>query len=365
MLPFYLLWLIIALFSNNEIFISQNKYLNKSLKLLAFYVIFFYLIIFTVFKGNVGADYNSYMLFFNLGKFKDYKDTLFSIEPLFWYLSRLFFVLNLPFECFWFLLATITLILKFRFYKNMSPYLTVSLLIYLSGMFIERDFDGIRQGLSISFCYIGILALLRSNKKEFLIYCLIGILFHYSSVVFLISPFFLKIRMRKFVYYVILMLGFIFVLMRLNFLVFVVNFIPLSYLKAKVNVYMSINEYSKAVGINIGILVRIMIFTLFIIKGNRFGIDDEKYNLLLNGLFFSIICFLFFNNMDILAHRLAYGFREFQIIIIPMIFKKIKAKEKPVVYSFIIVYSFVMFYRMINTPLLRTYYQYTNLLFNF
>ena len=365
MFPFYVLWFIIALFSNNEVFVSQNNYLNKSLKLLTFYTIFFYLIIFTAFKGNVGSDYNGYIQLFSLGERQNYQDIAFLIEPLFWFLSRLFFVLNLPFECFWFLLATTTLILKFRFYKNMSPYLTVSLLIYLSGMFIERDFDGIRQGLSISFCYIGILALLQSNKKKFIFYCLIGILFHYSSIVFLISPLFLKIRMRKFVYYAILVLGFICLFMKLNFIVFIVQFIPISYIKIRVNAYMSIAEYSKAIGVNIGIIVRIIIFILFVRKGNRFGVDNEKYNLLLNGFFFSIVCFLLFNNMDILAHRLVYGFREFQIIIIPIIFEKIKSREKPIVYPFIIVYSFVMFYRMINTPHLRTYYQYTNLLFNF
>ena len=366
MLPFYFLWLVIALFSNNEVFIFQNKYANRNLIVLALYVTFSYLIVFTAFKGNVGSDYEGYRRLFNLGKANtNYKDILLFVEPLFWSLSRLFFLLNLSFECFWFLLATTTLVLKFKFYKNMSPYVTVSLLIYLSGMFIERDFDGIRQGLSISFCYIGLLALLQSKRKKFLFYCVIGILFHYSSIVFLVSPFFLKLRMRKFMYYTILVLGFMFVLMKLNFIVFVVKFIPINYIKTRVDTYMSIAEYSKAIGVNMGIIVRIMIFILFVRKGNRFGIDNEKYNLLLNGFFLSIVCFLLFNNMDILAHRLFYGFREFQIIIIPLILEKIKAKEKPVIYSFVIIYSFVMFYRMLNAPHLRQYYEYTNLLFDF
>lgn len=166
-------------------------------------------------------------------------------------------------------------------------------------------------------------------------------------------------------YYAILVLGFMFVLMKLNFIVFIVKLIPINYIKTRVDTYMSITEYSKVIGVNIGIIVRIMIFILFIRKENRFEIDNEKYNLLLNGFFLSIVCFLLFNNMDILAHRLVYGFREFQIIIIPLILKKIKTKEKPVIYSFVIVYSFVMFYRILNTPHLRQYYEYTNLLFDF
>ena len=62
--------------------------------------------------------------------------------------------------------------------------------------------------------------------------------------------------------------------------------------------------------------------------------------------------------------HLSYGYRELQIIIIPLCFKyyvmdrNFSNDLKVLAFQFYSFYAFILFYRMINTPHLKEYYEY-------
>lgn len=367
MMPYYLLFLIIYLSSYYDICKGDSFQIRNSLYYLGFLTTLFFFIIFTGLKGNVGTDYEGYFNLYSIWGVKNYSDRFVSvqIEPGFWLISHIGNLLKMPFPLFWFCIACITLVTKFIFFRKFSPYIFLSLLIYLSGLYIERDFDGIRQGLSIGLAYISILFYLDKKKIKYIIFLLLAISIHYSSLVFLIIPLLYRIQIKKRIAYIIISIGIIFMTLNVNIFSFALTFLPKGYIESRINTYMTNSTYAGNIGLNIGIIVRIAIFILFCnIDCKKLSITQDVYNFLRNGFLFSILCFLFFNNMEIIAHRLSYGYRELQIIIIPLCFKyyvmdrNFSNDLKVLAFQFYSFYAFILFYRMINTPHLKEYYEY-------
>ena len=367
MIYYYLLFLAIYLCSYNDICCRDSLSIKKSFNILFVISVCLFFVVFTGLKGNVGTDYDGYVELYSVWGAKKYSDPFvkIQIEPLFWGICYIFNQLHTPFPVVWFFLACITLFTKFVFIRKLSPYMYLSLLIYLSGLFIERDFDGIRQGLSVGFAYMAILQYIKHKRIKYILLLIISIGIHYSSVVFLLIPLLYKIKIKKQLMYILLFIGFIFVALDIDFVSLAIKFLPNGYLLTRVNSYLKQGVYSHSAGINIGIIVRIIVLLLFCnFDRMRMSIPEDVHNFLCNGFLLSILCFLFFNKMEILAHRLVYGFREFQIIIIPLCFKYYVMDKRYAgstkflffqIYSF---YAFILFHRMINTPHLKKYYDY-------
>lgn len=84
---------------------------------------------------------------------------------------------------------------------------------------------------------------------------------------------------------------------------------------------------------------------------------EKQYNLLLNDFLLAIMISLLFNNIEILSHRLAYGFREFQIFIIPHLILAFKGQRNRILFTMLIsIYSLILLYRLLTTPHLINYY---------
>ena len=366
-MPYYLLFLIVYISSYYDICKGDSLQIKKSLYCIGFLITSFFFVLFTGMKGDVGTDYGGYFNLYSIWGAKNYTAPFVSmqIEPGFWLISHICNLLKMPFPLFWFCIACITLVTKFIFFRKLSPYLFLSLLIYLSGLYIERDFDGIRQGLSVGLAYMSILFYLDKKKIKYIIFLLFAISIHYSSLVFLTIPLLCRIQIKKGIAYIIISIGIIFMTLNVNIFSFALTFLPKGYIESRINTYMTNLTYAGTIGLNIGIIVRIIVLFLFCnINYMKLSISKNAYNFLKNGFLFSILCFLFFNNMEIIAHRLAYGYREFQIIIIPLCFKyyvmdkKFSSNLKFLAFQFYSFYAFVLFYRMINTPHLKEYYEY-------
>lgn len=366
MTPYYLLFLFSLLASCIDV-TDRDKTIvvRKSITILFGYLVFLSFYLFTCCKGNVGTDYLGYFdIYTKVGRLP-YSQAKAYIEPVFWVLCHLFNSLGLSFGAFWFFIAFVTLSSTFLFFKKMSPCFFLSLLIYLSGLFIERDFDGIRQGLSIGIAYVAILGYIKGRKKSFWIFFLISIGVHVSSFVFVFVPILSKLKKRKGVFYFSIVIGISFIILRMDFITIVMKFLPQSYIRSRLMLYYN-NQFGGVIGLNVGIIVRVIVLLLFFrINPIDINMNEETYNLLLNGFLFSILLFCFFNNIEIIAHRFAYGFREFQIIIIPICFKyyildkKISKDSKLIFYSVYIFYAFILFSRIINSPKLHKFYEYS------
>lgn len=358
MLIYYFIWGILSLSSLIEVVIFQQRnLLYNKIREFIIWMIWSLFIGIVCFKGAVGTDYFSYQQMFEYPSLinEDF------IEPLFLLWLKIFSFLTISFPLFWLITGLLNISLKIYEFKWLSPFVSVSMLIYLVGLFFERDFDGIRQGISIGICYFACILYLKGARwYKYVGVVVCAILFHYTSFLFLLIPLLARIRLKAKWIYLMLTIGLLCVFLEFDVLKLFFTIAGYdNFVYDKLYSYLNSDDYSRSVGLNIGLFFRIIIMVLFYNLRTRICISDRQYNLLFNGFFLAIFISLVFNNIEILSHRLAYGFREFQIFIIPYLILAFKGyKNKLLVTAIICLYSFVLLYRLLNTPHLMDYYYY-------
>lgn len=361
MIIYYVIWGILCVLAICELYTVDNirlrLYARRCISLIAFMLFF----IVVGFKGNVGSDYVSYQ-----EKYYEIVDSLFynwksALEPGFWYWMKCLSMMGCPFVIFWFLTSFLNISIKSYIFSQITPYLAITYAIYFVGLFFERDFDGIRQGISIGLGYLAILCILKNKRKQFFLYTACACLFHYTSIVFIIVPY-LRRHIRNSVIWisVIVACG---LLLTGNFFINTSLLSGLGYgniITAKLSNYAQSSQYATSVGLSIGMLFRIGILYMFIKCKNRIVISDPLYNILKNGFALAIVCSMLFGNIDIISHRLMYGFREFQIFIIPFIVSSIKNRNYKLIAIIIcMMYSLWLLYRLLNSNMQQFYYYQT------
>lgn len=361
MAVYYILWGITSILSFIEVYIDKNRSFRAKLLRICIIGLLWCIFVFLVgFKGEVGTDYLSYQKMYEASN-AAYVFSANSVEPLFWAWMKVCSYLSFSFPMFWFVTALCNISLKFYIFRKISPFVALSILIYIVGLFFERDFDGIRQGISIGLCYLACIQYIeRKSVIEYSFTLICAFLIHYTAILFFFIPLLCKIRINKKIIGLLLIIGLICIQTHFNVMEFVFDNIGMdNMLYDKLYSYMTSDVYAREVGINIGLIFRIVILFLFIKYEKALNIDNSLYNLLKNGFFISIFLSLIFNNFDILSHRLGYGFREFQIFIIPYLVVAAKGiKNKLIVTSLIAVYSLVLLMRLLSTPHLMDSYIY-------
>jgi hypothetical protein len=327
----------------------------------------FTLVLFIVLAGlkyNVGTDiaqYNS--LYEHSSAYSNIART--GVEPGYYVLMKLFRLFGLGFVFFWFMICLANLSAKFYIFKKYTPYLFPALLIYFVGLFFERDFDGIRQGIGIGICYLSIPFILKRRFWPFFILVLLATSIHVSSIIFVAAYWLPNMKFSNKFIIIVLVIQVLMVSLHLSVTQGLLGLFPDSFVKDRLETYLNSStadeKYSGQVGLSIGILFRIMVLICFILFRKRIQIEEKLYAFLKYGFFVGIFFSLLFNDVDILSHRLPYGFREMQIFIIPYfltISKNLFFRFSIIIALFL--YSVLLLYRILHTEDLGEYYYYDN-----
>lgn len=314
-------------------------------------------------KTGGSTDFLSYKGFFeSLSNSLDFDS---SFEVGFQLFRNLCKTLGFGFVLFYLLFATISIGSKAFVIKRLVPYVFPALMMYLCGLFFERDNDGIRQGMSIAFCYLSLYFMLKDKKKWMVLSYVVAISFHYSSVVFILAYLFEKIKIKDLTVAIIVSVFFVLCAFRLSFSNILMNYIPNEVALMKMEQYSSSEDYSAAMGISIGLIFRMVILLSFLLLHNKMQISEKLYLILRNGFALSLIMSLAFNDFIILAHRLPYAFREFQIFIVPYMFTALKKTiQKQFFYTILWVYCCVILSRFLNGDGADVYNSYSNYIFD-
>ncbi|MEO6631153.1 MAG: EpsG family protein, partial [Mucilaginibacter sp.] len=341
---FYIFLSLLFLFGIIELFdIRNDKYVLYVLSFLLF-------CIFSGLKYNVGTDYLNYADYYNRANdFGLMTDS--GVEPGYIYLMQFFKLFTVGFIGFWFIISAFNFALKYYVFSKYSPLLFASLLVYFVGLFMERDFDGIRQGLSIGLCYFSISAVLNRQPARFILIVLCASLIHISAIIFLPVYFIAKARISNKTIYTVIGILVVLVIVNVSFTSIIISTIPESLIKARIETYLSQDDsqYVQKVGISIGIIFRIVVLFLFVYLEKYILLDEKLYTFLKNGFFVGIVLSLVFNDVDVLSHRLSYIYREFQIFIVPILITLIPSKKGQLVaLTFLFLYSVSLLNRMLN-----------------
>lgn len=306
---YYYITIAFILYLLGIIEINENrKTVSKAIAIISAIV----LILFAGLKIDGATDFISYKLLFN-------QITIFNkeglMEPGFQLWMVFFHHLLLGFTIFYFFTVAFSVSAKTAIIYKLAPFVSVALMIYFSGCFFERDNDGIRQGISIAFCFIALYFLIKDNYIFYILFTLIAISFHYSSVIFFGAFILKKLHWKNKTILLLICLSYIINIAGIFITKFLLPYVPTGAINDKIDMYAS-KDYGTEIGITVGLLFRTFILFLFMKYRNILKIEGNLFYILRNGLAFSIICSLCFGDFIIISHRLPYVFREFQIFII-------------------------------------------------
>ena len=270
------------------------------------------LILFAGLKTDGGTDLLEYTRIYNV--FTSFNIKSF-IEPGYQVIMLIFHAMGCGFITYYFFIACINVSIKTRVFYKLAPCISAALLIYFSGCFFERDNDGIRQGLSMSFCFWALYYLAIGNNRKYLLITLLASTIHYSSIIFFATYFLKKIKISNKSIAIIIGVSFVLSITGYFLTSYLLPMISFELSAQKLEIYAS-NSYSESLGISVGLIFRTLILFLFMFYRKHIHISNSLFFILRNGLALSIICSLLFGDFAIIAHRLPYVFREFQIFII-------------------------------------------------
>ncbi len=185
---------------------AEVYYLNQK-KPIFVWITWFFLLIAAGFRYFVGADYPIYNnLFVGFSIYTSYADVwdkaLFresaeQIEWIFVLINKIVFDLGLPFYMVTFIMALITLSLKFStIYENVS-YPALAILLYFMPIFFFEDSGQMRQGIGIAISVFSFRYIKSRNLPMFLLMIYLALGFHKTSVVFLPAYWIVKIPMNS------------------------------------------------------------------------------------------------------------------------------------------------------------------------
>lgn len=119
--------------------------------------------------------------------FENNDDPLIEImtEPTYIYLSRLLIAVGAGIECLFFIYAVVTIPLKLRAISKLTPFLFTALLVYIPVYYLLHDVVQIRAGAAAAFLLVSMYLLGEKKYIWAVIAFVVGVLFHYSSFVFL------------------------------------------------------------------------------------------------------------------------------------------------------------------------------------
>lgn len=308
------------------------------------------------FRINAGADYPVYkMLFSGFAIYTTYGDVwdkaLFrpnseEIEWIFVLINKLVFDFGFSFYIVTFIMALITVSLKFTtIYKNLA-FPSLALLFYFMPIMFFEDSGQMRQGLGIAVCVASFKFIKDRNLTMFLLCMYIALGFHKTSIVFLPAYWLVKVPMnskRIFWLLVIALLTSPLELYRLGGGLF--SSLAPDDLSGAYTGYLDDRYYGTEVETGLNDIVK-LIFIGILIKYDKEGCEEVLwYEYMRNLAVFGLALFYFFRSNEIFAVRLpgAYMFFVTMFCMSSLVYA-LRGKARQVLYLGFMTYLVAMFF---------------------
>lgn len=317
------------------------------------------LVIFLLIGGlryQVGSDWTSYMSLFNYAQVSttSYINEV-KTDCLFHYITAFIAKYMGGYSLYVFLIFFVSFFMKFYVIKKFSNNVSFSMLIYLSGLFIIFDINGIRQGLALSIIMLSLIFIYKRELLPFLLCILISFFIHTSSLIFL--PFYflsqIKLSNKQYALY-----SFILIALSITCSYLVITYVPgiLEHLSDSYSNKMVYYGDSDIYGRNILLfdaasLRRILVWVIILYLTKK---DRDPFILMLkNSYLISLVIFFLFSYSIEVAYRLSYYYSCFELILIPNIlfnsYKNMSKINRNFRYFFYI-FFFYLLYKIVSTP---------------
>ena len=341
-----LAFLVLAVFNAYAYFKNVSK--------IAYVISLFFLIIIAAFRpATCCADYSFYVDYYN-----DYKNIPFTfLEPTFFVIAQLSTIIFKGSIGVFIIYSILGVSIKGIAFVRLTKYYQVSLILYFGSFFLLEEMTQIRVGVAAAILLLSIPYIQQKKPLKFFPLILIGILFHYSLIVFLFFYFVDPIKINKKIYIVAIFAVYIATICGLNFIL-LLQFLNLGFLTQKIETYQLLLEQGMFGGISLLnplLFLRIAILIFFIIN-YEILLSRNKYALVVTKIYaFSILSFIALSALPVLAGRVSQLLGIVEIILVPYGIYILKPKYLAVA-MFVFFALMIMYKQLYYSDLMTGYF---------
>ncbi len=345
-------FLIISLLS---IFIRLDKKSIKALNILVgtTFIVFFGL------RGFIGWDWHTYFPYFkDLPTLNHFNKTGYNFEVGFSLFTSIIKTINPNYHFFIFINTLVDFVLLNIFFRRYLPNYLYAFaflsFIVMEGLVVEvnliRNIKGILLFL-LSLKYIE-----NRNLTKFLLINIIGVTFHWSSVIFLPLYFFLSKKLDLRIFIAIFIIGNIVYLLQIQFVKPIVEFVAALFgetAQSRAEIYLGSSTYNSLYGITIGYIERIATSILIMIYYNTL-IEKSRSNIMfINAFIIFFVVYFYFSEVSIIVSRIGILFFFSYWVLWPLIIDLSTNVSKYIFFIALSVYMNLRIIKMTNNILFR------------
>lgn len=173
------------------------------------------LFLIALFRWNIGTDvvYKTGFYYQEYSLIRIGYGNVFNYEIGFYYLMKIFCLLNIKIYYFYSFVTIISFILLSKFIKDNCKYLPLAILIYFFADLYLFSFSTLRQSLAIMISLYSLSKMINNNQFykdiKWWIYSIVAILFHNSIIYLLVMVLISKIRFNKKRLVLLMLIGFL------------------------------------------------------------------------------------------------------------------------------------------------------------
>lgn len=272
------------------------------------------LICIVTFRPEEMADYQNYKYIF-------YSENYTNSEPGFIFINSLVSDIWPNLYFLFFIMALLSVSLNLIAIERYSQFKAMSVLFYVSNMFILHDMIQIRCAVAVAILLFAFKYIYSRQIIRFCICILIASLFHYSSIAFIFAYTFNKASLNRFVYISFLLLAYVFTALNITF-GHLAQYVPIPFIQILFAKYTDSMNMGNDIHINIfniAQLIRASLGIILIIYSNKI-LQYNKYAILfIKSYFWGVIFFVVFSDFPVLSFRISELFQHCEFITIPML----------------------------------------------
>ncbi|MBU3661863.1 MAG: EpsG family protein [Bacteroidetes bacterium] len=338
----FFVFLLIGLAEINEVGYNKNVYG------VLFFVSAIVLIFVAGFRFYSGYDYLEYQSLYENTTMQNYMAK--AIDPGFALLISSLRNWGFSFYAFIFLLALVSISLKFNYIQQHSALLFVALINYYTIGFLINEMGQIRHGIALAIALFAFNNLRDGNAAAYFLKVLIGFLLH-GSILILVPIWFLfryvKVAPKAMFWILLLLMPFLFIDIK-GVLFKTLEFIPIFQIQAKMVFYLYTDQYNQKLGFNISFVLRLLTLAGLIIIQNRTQLTNRNIQLWIQLYFWGTVIYMVFSSVSEFAIRLSTYFKTLDLVIYPFLIAALPNRwQKNLLYLLLGLYGLWSLYKVV------------------
>ena len=295
-------------------------------------------------RNNVGADWNSYVKSYYLGMFYDEsKGTERSIEPIYMICQQFFHSLGFTHAIFFMFLSLLSLSCYYKATKLIGiKYFMTVFLVYFSLVFLNYQFNVIRQGMMASFVWLAFAYKTVGNIRASVISIVIALGFHYTAIAFI--PFIFIADKLFSIKVVFIIIGVSFASLLLDVSYRILSLFPLLETLERTSNFVTSETFHVETGLTFGMMLMLLIFFVVYHYFRNDYNNDSRLRMLTNIILFDFLLSCMFNSFSIFQERVCRVLFFSLVFLLPLMIEKMrKPLFRGIAVTVVILYAFISF----------------------